>query len=337
MQPVAEQLIGQDPSRIDALWQLMYRGFFYPAGREKLHSLGALDLALWDLKGKALGVPVYELLGGRARDYVECYSTGFPNKGTLKQSARACIEAGFRAYRAGPAEAPRQQGGGAATYDVRRMVERTHEMCKEIREGVGPEGDWAVDFHTRFDYADAVRLASRIEPLEPLFIEDPIRSENPGVYRQLRPMIKSPIAVGEQYGDRWDINELIEGRLIDHSRVTIPNAGGLTEFWKHAALCETHYVGLVPHFTGPVSEAALVHCCAVFSGPCLMEMTGEAPRSPAYLPKCYDFAKGKLWPNERPGLGVELDEKPLKVFWEVTKFAQRTPVYKRPDGSMTNW
>ena len=95
----AEMLIGDEPSKIDYLWQLVYRGRFYPAGREKLDALGALDLALWDIKGKALGVPVYELLGRQSREHIECYSTGFPEKGSLKETARACVEAGFRAFR----------------------------------------------------------------------------------------------------------------------------------------------------------------------------------------------------------------------------------------------
>src|SRR5881409_1799234 len=98
--------IGEDPARIDHLWQMMYRGYFYPAGREKLDALGAIDLALWDIKGKALGVPVYELLGGLARDHVECYSTSFPSHGSLKETARACIEAGFRAFRHATADPP---------------------------------------------------------------------------------------------------------------------------------------------------------------------------------------------------------------------------------------
>ncbi len=258
----AAMLIGEDPSRIDHLWQLMYRGFFYPAGREKLHALGALDLALWDIKGKALDAPVYELLGGLSRDHVECYSTGFPSKGSPGETARACIEAGFRAYRTSVADAGRNQG-----FDSRQVVRRTAENCKEIREAIGKDGDWAIDYHTRLDLPDAVRLSTLIEALEPFFCEDLVRSENPGVYRTLRPQVKVPIAVGEQFGDRWDINELIEQHLIDYSRVSIPNAGGITEFMKIAALCETHYVGLVPHFTGPISEAALVHACGVFSGP----------------------------------------------------------------------
>ena len=325
----AAMLIGEDPSRIDHLWQYMYRGYFYPAGREKLHALGALDLALWDIKGKALGVPVYELLGGLARDHVECYSTGFPGKGSLKETARACIEAGFRAYRTSVV--------GGEPFDSRKAVRKTFEQCQEIREGVGKEGDWAIDYHTRLDMPDAVRLSTLIEPLEPYFVEDLVRSENPGVYRELRKQVKVPVAVGEQFGDRWDTNELIEQRLIDYTRVTIPNTGGITEFMKIAALCETHYVGLAPHFTGPVSEAALVHCCGVFSGPVLMEMTGAGKREIPHLPEYYDFRNGKLWPNRRPGLGVTFDASRAQLMLEVTEKRATTPSLRRPDGSFTNW
>ena len=128
---------------------------------------------------------------------------------------------------------------------------------------------------------DAMRLSTLIEPLEPLFARTSCGRENPGVYRRLRQQVKVPIAVGEQFGDKWDINELVEQQLIDYSRVTIPNVGGITEMMKIAALCETHYVGLVPHFTGPISEAALVHACGVFPGPALMEMTvPERAKSP---------------------------------------------------------
>jgi len=268
-------LIGRDPSRIENLWQLMYRGHFYPPGREKIHALGALDVALWDIKGKALGVPVYELLGGLTRDYVECYATGFPS---------------------------------------------------QIREGVGDDGDWAIDYHTRLDFPDAVRLSTLLEPLEPLFCEDLVRSENKGVYRQLRPQVKVPIA-----------HELVENQLIDYSRVTIPNVGGITEMMKLAALCETHYVGLVPHFTGPASEAALVHVLASFPGPALMEMTGAGPRDVPYFPQHFDFKNGKLWPNRRPGIGVEFDPSRVKLVAEITEPSQPVRVFHRPDGSITNW
>jgi galactonate dehydratase len=328
----AAMIIGENPSRIDALWQLMYRGYFYPAGREKIHSLGALDLALWDLKGKALGVPVYELVGGLARNHVECYSTGFPFKGSLQESARACMEAGFRAYRTSVADP-----GKGQPFNSREMVRKTVENCRQIREGVGPNGDWAIDYHTRLDFADAIRLTSLIEELDPIFVEDLVRSENKAVYREVRPQVRVPIAVGEHFADKWDGNELIEERLIDWARVSIPNCGGITEYLKIAALCETHYVGLAPHFTGPLSEAALVHACAAFPGPVLMEMLGTGPREQPHLKQSFDFKNGKLWPNQRPGLGVEFDRSRAQLVLEVTQKSLPLTIFHRPDGSLTNW
>ncbi|MGH9431946.1 MAG: mandelate racemase/muconate lactonizing enzyme family protein [Terriglobia bacterium] len=325
-------IIGEDASRIEHLWQMMFRGYFYPAGREKLDALGAIDLALWDIKGKALGVPVYELLGGLCRDHVECYSTAFPAHGSLAESARACMEAGFRAYRTATADPLPGQA-----FNSHQMVRRTYENCVQIREGVGPAGDWALDYHTRLDLPDAVRLSTLIEGLEPYFAEDLIRSENPSVYRELRQKVKVPIAVGEQFGSKWDVNGLIEQQLIDYARVTLPNVGGITEYVKIAAMCETHYVGLIPHFTGPVSEAALVHACGVFSGPVMMEMLGDGSHQAPHLPECYDFRDGKMWPNRRPGLGVALDTRPLQLAAEVTERVQPIPMLRRPDGSYTNW
>ena len=330
----AEMLIGEDPARIDACWQLMFRGRFYPAGREKLDAMGALDLALWDITGKALGVPVYELLGGKSRNFVECYSTGFiPSRGNVRDTAKATIEAGFRAFRTSVTDP-----GGETPFVSQRMVRKTFEHCTQIREAIGPDADWAIDYHTRLDFPDAVRLSTLLEPLEPYFCEDLVRSENPGVYRELRKQVKVPIAVGEQFGARWDVNELIEQHLIDYNRVSIPNCGGITEYAKLAAMCETHYVGLTPHFTGPVSEAALVHVCAAFSGPVMMELAGVyKPDGIAYLPKAFDYKDGKLWPNDRPGLGVELDASKLQLTAEFTERKQPIRIFRRPDGSLTNW
>jgi galactonate dehydratase len=329
MEQCAGLLIGEDPFRTDHLWQAMYRAYFYPAGREKAHALGALDVALWDLKGKALDVPVYQLLGGQSRDYVECYSTGFPAKGSIGEVAQACVDAGFRAFRISP--------GGRSPWDRFETVSRTYETCKQVREGVGKDGAWCIDFHTQFDMADAVALANMIEPLRPYFIEDLVRSENPGVYRTLRQQVKAPIAVGEQFGPKWEWNELIERHLIDYARVTIPNVGGITEFQKIAATCETHYVGLVPHFTGPISEAAMVHCSTVFAGPVLMELVAGGTRPWPYLNQAYDLKNGKLWPNERPGLGVEVDFSRLQLVGDYTERYSPIPTLRRPDGSYTNW
>ncbi|MBV6432449.1 MAG: D-galactonate dehydratase [Bryobacteraceae bacterium] len=330
MEQCAGLLIGQDPFRTDRMWQMMFRSYFYPAGREKVHALGALDMALWDLKGKALGVPVYQLLGGQTRDYVECYSTGYPAKGTPQEVARACVEAGFRAFRI----STDSRGPVMDRFD---NVARTYELCRQVREGVGKDGAWCIDFHTELDMSDAVALANRIEPLRPYFVEDLVRSEYPGIYRTLRHQVKVPIAVGEQFGPKWDWNELIEGNLIDYARATIPNVGGITEFMKIAAMCETHYIGLVPHFTGPISEAAMVHCMAVFPGPGLMEMVMGGTRPWPYLNHFYDLRNGKLWPNDRPGLGVEVNTAKLQQIGDFTEHYDLTPMLKRPDGSLTNW
>jgi len=327
----AGMLIGEDPARIDHLWQTLFRGYFYPPGREKLHGLGGLDLALWDIKGKALGVPAYELLGGLSRDHIECYSTGFPSQGSLAETARACISAGFRAYRIAVPE------GGAGGFDAHAAVRASAEQCRIVREAIGKDADWAIDVHTRLDLSDSVTLASLIEAYQPYFVEDPLRSENLAIYGSLRKLVRVPLAAGEQFGVLWEYNELIEKNLIDYARVTIPNVGGITEFMKVAALCETHSVGLIPHFTGPVGVAALVHALSVFSGPVLMEIPGAGPRPQPHLPQSCDFRNGKLWPNTRPGLGVEFDPKGAELISEITAHYAPIPRLNRPDGSMTNW
>jgi L-alanine-DL-glutamate epimerase-like enolase superfamily enzyme len=333
-------LIGQDANDTDHLWQMMYRGDFYPAGREKLDALGALDMALWDLKAKAFDVPLYQLLGGVSRNYIECYSGGdydgngrtFSSGMSLKERARATIETGFRCFRTGPADLETSD-----TYNTHERIPVAYQQCQEIREAVGASGDWAIDFHTRFDLADAMRLTELLEPLAPYFVEDPLRADAVEVYPQLRAHTKVPIAAGEQWGCRWDFAKLVESQLIDYVRATLPNVGGITEYLKIAVLCETHFVGLIPHFTGPISTAALIHCAAPFSGPVLFEYGGGNYEAP-HLPKWADFKNGKWWFNERPGLGVEFDASKCRQVAEVTEpIGNRRPEYYRPDGSFTQW
>lgn len=333
----AQMIIGENPFRIDHLWQLLYRGMFYPPGREKLHAVGAIEMALWDLKGKALGVPVYELLGGATRDYVECYATGFRASKAKNEEDRArdCIEAGLRAYRIGPTG-----GNGPEPFDFYDNAKKTIEFCKRIDAAVGGGGKWAVDLHTRFDTTEGLKICKALEDTEPYFIEDIIRSENQEVYKTVRALTTVPIAVGEQFGDRWDINNFIEQRLIDYTRVTLPNTGGISEFKKIAALCETHYVGMIPHFTGPLSVAALVHTLGSSSPTrCLLELAGGEPERPPYFNEdLVDFKNGKLYLNPKPGLGVTFDPKKATFLFEVkenTKFPH--PILRAPDGSIHNW
>lgn len=334
----AGRLIGRDPQHIEALWQDMNRAFFYPAGREKTDAIGALDLALWDIKGKVLGMPVHEILGGTVRNFCECYNTagiipGITPGMSIRDRARLTMEAGYRAFRFGASD---KQAN--TTFNTRERVSHLHEECAQAREGVGPDGDWCIDFHQRFDLSDAIRGCNEIESLAPFFVEDPVRTE---AFLQDLPILRNkvnvPLAAGEEWGNRWDFNKLVEDHSIDFVRATLPNVGGITEMMKIAAICETHFVGIVPHFTGPIATAALVNCLSTFPGQVLMEYNYQG-RTLEHLPVCLDFKNGKLYPNQRPGLGVELDFKHLKQFAEITEpVTARAQTYFRPDGSITNW
>jgi L-alanine-DL-glutamate epimerase-like enolase superfamily enzyme len=336
LEQCAGTLIGKNPFRIEALWQEAYIAWFYPPGREKAHALGALDLALWDIKGKALKLPVHELLGGSARDHCECYATGGApapagTKLSLKERARATMEAGYRAFRMGAADVP-----VGDVFDTRSVIRRIAQECREVREGVGPDGNWCIDLHQRFDFNDAVRACKVMEEFDPFFVEDPVRDENAlQDIPKLRPMTTVPLTHGEEWGLKWDFNRLVENHDVDFIRSTLPNIGGITEMMKAAAICETHAVGIIPHFTGPIATAALVNCLSTFAGPVLMEYNyGGRPID--YLPECLDFKNGKAYTNQRPGLGVTAEMKLLTQIGEVTEPGRRN-VFKRPDGSLTHW
>ncbi len=334
----AGRLIGRDPQHIERLWQDMSRAFFYPAGREKEDAIGALDLALWDLKGKVLQLPVHQILGGAVRNYCECYNTaglipGVKAGMSIRERAQLTIAAGYRAFRMGAADTPAN-----TTYNTHERLNQLYEDCDQAREGVGKNGDWAVDFHQRFDLTEAVRGCELIQNLAPYFVEDPVRTE---AFLEdiplLRRKVSVPIAAGEEWGNRWDFNKLVENHDLDYVRATLPNVGGITEMLKIAAICETHFVGIIPHFTGPIATAALVNTLSTFSGPVLMEYNFQGRVLP-HLPVCLDFKDGKLYPNERPGLGVELDMKQLTQMAEITEpVTARAQTYFRPDGSITNW
>lgn len=333
----AEMIIGKDPFRIEHIWQLLYRGMFYPPGREKIHAVGAIEMALWDIKGKALNVPVYELLGGATRDYVECYATGYsPSKAATEyERARDCLAAGFRVYRTGPTG-----GNGDTPFDFYENTQKTIEHCQKLDAAVGGGGNWAIDLHTRFDTTEAIKICKAIESLQPYFVEDIIRSENKGVYKTIRQMTNVPIAVGEQFSDKWDTNELIENRFIDYCRITTPNSGGLLELKKIAALCETHYVGMIPHFTGPLSTAALVHVLGSSSPTrCMVEIAGGVVEQPAYFNTDYiNYKNGKLFLNPKSGLGVVFTPSKADLQFEVSTYTRYPhPILYAKDGSVHNW
>jgi len=296
-----------------------------------------MDLALWDIKGKALKMPVHELLGGAVRNYCECYGTttvvpSAPGKPVpLRDRAKAAMDAGYRAFRMGAADLPI-----GSVYNTREAVNRVIAQCREAREGVGPNGDWCIDFHQRFDFNDALRACRGIEEFQPYFVEDPVRDEHALMdLPKLRQMTAVPLTHGEEWGNRYDFNKLVENHDVDYIRATLPNVGGITEMMKIAAMCETHAVGICPHFTGPIATAALVNSLSTFPGPVMMEYNfGGRPID--YLPECLDFKDGKAYMNQRPGLGVTMDMTKVKQIGEVTQ-PGRQNIFRRPDGSLTHW
>ena len=264
-------LIGEDPGRIEHLWQRMFRGGFYPGDRLIGSAIAGIDIALWDIKGQALGVPVYELLGGRCRDYVQCFLS--PNyvphaelspakqamelatadPATVAERAKLCLDYGHKYFRLGPA-------ADGNLFEPRRAARRLLAQLEAVRAVVGDRMELMVDLHARLSPSDAVWFCQAAEPLALFVVEDPIRSEHPAGYRHIRRQTRVPLAAGEQWANKWEFREVIEEELIDFARVDICIAGGLTEARKIAALAETHLVQILPHNPlGPVCTAAALH------------------------------------------------------------------------------
>ena len=324
-------LLGKDPLNIEALWQLMFRGDFFPGGRIGAAAISAIDIALWDIKGKALDQPVHMLLGGQLRDRVACYTAiGGSTPEDAARSARERVEAGWHYLRMAVLER------GGTTLDARTAVRDAVDSFIAVREAVGPEIEICIDVHTRLDPPDTIRLGRLLEPYDPFFIEDPLRCENPQSYRLVRQHVSSPLAVGEHYATKWEFRQMIEEELLDYARIDLCIVGGLTEGRKIANWCETHYIKIVPHNPlGPVSAAACLHLDLATDNFAVQEggLVG-APVMQDLFPVQVPYEAGHLLPPERPGLGVEFDEAAAASYefkW------QNGPLLHRSDGSLTNW
>jgi L-alanine-DL-glutamate epimerase-like enolase superfamily enzyme len=351
---VARSVIGRNAFDTEMIWQGAFMDGFYSPGKERLHALGAIDLALWDIKGKALGAPLYQLFGGKAREHIELYATSGLPPGivpaadaaamTLRERAARTMAEGYRVFRVdsdivpnpgGPAGARRGSAQGA-TFDSRSHIRLIAEAAAQMREGVGPDGNWMIDLHQKFDFHEAVEVCRLLEPHRPFIVEDPLREEQ---FRtqlpKLRQMTSVPLAPGEEWGTRADFSPLVEQRDIDFARVSLPNVGGITEMLKIMAVCDTHRVGIVPHFTGPIATAGHMHAMMAFPGQVLMEYN-QGERPVPYLPEFLECRNGKVWPNDRPGLGVTVDERQLTFVEAVTEGAAGA-TQRRLDGSLTHW
>ena len=324
-------LIGEDPFRTEHIWQVLFRGGFFPAQRILTAAIAAIDIALWDIKGKALGVPVYELLGGRVRDRVLTYNHNVGN--TVEELVECCqrsVEEGWKVLRWGLAHWP---GNILEPQDAVRTAIREMEA---LRLALGDDVKLAIDVHTRLNLADALWLCQEFEQYRPYFVEDPLRVENSQTYRNLRNRTTVPLAAGEQYSSKWEFRQVVEEELIDYARIDLCICGGLTEAKKIAAACETHYIDLAVHNPiGPVATSAFLHLSLSVPNFAVQELPRRPNTSmPDLVLNQPEWEDGYLLPPTAPGLGIEFNPEAIGEY----PFAMGELHHlRRPDGSVTNW
>ena len=250
IEPLESLLIGQDPFRTEHLWQVMFRSGFFPAGRIGCAAISAIDIALWDIKAKALGIPLYQLLGGRVRDQVVCYPhCRGDSPAKLAEDVRTKNDEGWKFARF-----DLQQPSQAEIFEPATAIRRCVEDFTTLRETVGDGMELIVDVHTRLDPPDAISLCRQLERYRPFFVEDPLRMENFDSFRKLSRHVHVPLAAGEQYATKWEFRQQIEQDLIDYARIDVCIVGGITEALKIIGWCETHYIKMAFHNPlGPVS------------------------------------------------------------------------------------
>jgi len=329
-------LMGRDPMHCGALWQEMYRSQYFEGGRVLTAAISALDIAFHDIKGKALGVPVYQLLGGRQRDRVPAFATTSAEPGPeMVEQALLLKDQGWRCIRM---IATGQENSDR--FEPRESIATTAEWVTRVREAVGNEITLGVEYHHRLSVAEAASFCQKLPRGTLDFIEEPIRDETPGAYEALRRMTEIPFAIGEEFSSKWQFLPYVERDLLQFCRIDICNVGGFTEAMKIAGWCEAHYVDLMPHAPlGAVCTAASVHLAAAVANFAWLECRNSPTEQlgfgdPATYPKQIGMDGAFYRVPDEPGLGVEVNESLL----QASSFEYSEPPHlRRDDGSFTNW
>jgi len=327
VQELGRYLIGQDAMRIEHHWQAIYRGAFYRGGPVLTSALSGVEQALWDIKGKALGVPVYELLGGAVRERIRIYHHfGGATPQECANSARALVVQGFTALKTGVP-------GPMQIVDKPRVVEEMVARMAAIRQAVGPDVDVGLDFHGRVSPAMAVRLAKALEPYYPMFIEEPCLPENVDTMVTIARSTTIPVATGERLFTKWGFREVLEKQAASILQPDLSHAGGILECKKIAAMAEVYYAAIAPHCPlGPVALAACLQLDACTPNFLCQE---QVSLGEGYLREPFAVRNGYIPLPTKPGLGIELDEGALadKIYdgsWD-------TPRLWHEDGSVADW
>ncbi|PAQ11242.1 mandelate racemase/muconate lactonizing enzyme family protein [Mesorhizobium temperatum] len=331
-----EFLIGRDPMQIGRIWQEVYRSQYFEGGRVLQAAISAIDIALHDIKGKALGVPVYELLGGKQRDRIPTFaSTGDEAEGDAAiERARELRAQGWQAIRLFPVGQNSRD-----IFEPRESIGATASMLNKAREALGDDVVLGIDYHHRLSVAEAASFCNKLGRGVLDFLEEPIRDETPEAYESLRTMTDIPFAIGEEFASKWQFLPYIERGIHQFNRLDVCNVGGLTEAMKVAGWSEAHYVDLMPHNPlGPVCTAATVHLAAAVPNFAWLETREPETKlgfdNSDFFP-VQPWLDGTNYPvGDLPGLGVEVNEEAIQGqslrFWEA-------PHLKRRDGSVTNW
>lgn len=335
---LSDYLIGQDPRNIEDLWTVMYRGGFYRGGGIMMSALAGIDQALWDIKGKALGVPAYELLGGKVRDKIRVYSwIGGDRPSDTAAAAKAAVDRGFTAVK--------MNGTEELQYiDTWDKVQGCLENVQAVRDAVGDNVGIGVDFHGRVHKPMAKVLLKELEPFKLMFIEEPVLSEN--VNSMLEPLRNSstPIALGERLFSRWDFKDVLASGAVDIIQPDPSHCGGITETRKIAAMAEAYDVAVALHCPlGPIALAANLQIDAGAYNAFIQEQSlgihyNKSNDLLDYVndPSVFAYEDGMVAIPEGPGLGIDVNEE-----YVIERAAEghrwRNPIWRHKDGSFAEW
>ncbi|MBE7218801.1 MAG: D-galactonate dehydratase family protein [Caulobacteraceae bacterium] len=348
-------LIGRDARRIEDAWQFLYRGAYWRRGPVTMRAIAAVDVALWDIKGKALGAPLYDLLGGKSRDAVMVYghANGRDIAETSDEVARY-LEAGYQAVRAQSGVPGLDKPYGVSrdrdfyepadsslptetVWDTRKYLAHAPRLFAALRERFGPEPRLLHDVHHRLTPQEAARLGKALEPYDLFWMEDPTPAENQEAFRLIRAHTTTPLAVGEVFNTLWDCKDLIAEQLIDYIRTTVVGAGGLTHLRRIADFAAVWQVRTGCHGAtdlSPVTMGAALHFDSWVPNFGVQEYMRHTRETDEVFPHAYTFEQGFLHPGDAPGHGVDIDEALAARFPYDPK---QLPVARLEDGTLWNW
>ena len=330
--------MGKDPMDIEDLWQVMYRGGFYRGGPEVMSAIAGIDQALWDIKGKALNAPVYQLLGGKCRDKLKVYCwIGGDRPSDIAAAAREKFKQGYSAVKMNATEEMHY-------IDSFKKVEQVLERVAVIRDALGYDLDVAVDFHGRVHKSMAKVLAKELDPYHLMFIEEPVLSENNEALREITKYTATPIATGERMFSRWDFKKLLTDGYVDIIQPDLSHAGGISECKKIAAMAEAFDVAVAPHCPlGPVALSSCVQLDFCTPNVFIQEQSLGIHYNAGsdlldYLAdrSLFTYQDGFIGVPQKPGLGMEVDEEKLK---EAARAGHnwKNPVWRNFDGTVAEW